>query len=205
MASVCDHQSLVNSDIPTDENHNENVPPVRLTTDGLVVQTQKTSALFKLISSTYPVAVPGFDPGHLTCEASMLPLLHQRTLDASEFSRLNIRTCSHLSVSDMLNFVSLLYAVRITMNFGLANHKTSTNLLARIGNKLRNMTGPTVHFPTQPKTYSSREIRVNRRSNLAISQYQGLIRIVLREWEADSPNDRDKRVGETGWDEMTYE
>ncbi|KAG5454454.1 hypothetical protein CSKR_113119 [Clonorchis sinensis] len=37
------------------------------------------------------------NPGHLTCEASVLPLLHQRTLDASEFSRLNRRTCSHLS------------------------------------------------------------------------------------------------------------
>ncbi|GAA56235.1 receptor-type tyrosine-protein phosphatase F [Clonorchis sinensis] len=36
-------------------------------------------------------------PGHLTCEASVLPLLYQRTLDASEFSRLNRRTCSHLS------------------------------------------------------------------------------------------------------------
>ncbi|KAG5451092.1 hypothetical protein CSKR_106668 [Clonorchis sinensis] len=31
------------------------------------------------------------NPGHLTCEASVLPLLHQRTLDASEFSRLNRR------------------------------------------------------------------------------------------------------------------
>ncbi|KAG5447179.1 hypothetical protein CSKR_106423, partial [Clonorchis sinensis] len=29
------------------------------------------------------------NPGHLTCEASLLPLAHQRTLDASEFSRLN--------------------------------------------------------------------------------------------------------------------
>ncbi|KAG5454273.1 hypothetical protein CSKR_106535 [Clonorchis sinensis] len=37
------------------------------------------------------------NPRHLTCEASVLPLLHQRTLDASEFSRLNRRTCSHLS------------------------------------------------------------------------------------------------------------
>ncbi|KAG5442701.1 hypothetical protein CSKR_108007 [Clonorchis sinensis] len=37
------------------------------------------------------------NPGHLTCEASVLPLLHQRTLDASEFSRLNRRTRSHLS------------------------------------------------------------------------------------------------------------
>ncbi|GAA55766.1 hypothetical protein CLF_108947 [Clonorchis sinensis] len=39
----------------------------------------------------------GLNPGHLTCEASVLPLLHQRTLDASEFLRLNRRTCSHLS------------------------------------------------------------------------------------------------------------
>ncbi|KAG5453555.1 hypothetical protein CSKR_109512 [Clonorchis sinensis] len=37
------------------------------------------------------------NPGHLTREATVLPLLHQRTLDASEFSRLNRRTCSHLS------------------------------------------------------------------------------------------------------------
>ncbi|GAA51307.1 syntenin-1 [Clonorchis sinensis] len=37
------------------------------------------------------------NPGHLTCEASGLSLLHQRTLGASEFSRLNRRTCSHLS------------------------------------------------------------------------------------------------------------
>ncbi|KAG5450664.1 hypothetical protein CSKR_108786 [Clonorchis sinensis] len=37
------------------------------------------------------------NPGHLTCEASVLPLLHQRTLDATEFSCLNRRTCSHLS------------------------------------------------------------------------------------------------------------
>ncbi|KAG5453070.1 hypothetical protein CSKR_106236 [Clonorchis sinensis] len=33
----------------------------------------------------------------MTCGASVLPLLHQRTLDASEFSRLNRRTCSRLS------------------------------------------------------------------------------------------------------------
>ncbi|KAG5446974.1 Semaphorin-3C, partial [Clonorchis sinensis] len=37
------------------------------------------------------------NPGHLTCEASVLPLLHKRTLDACEFSRLNRRKCSHLS------------------------------------------------------------------------------------------------------------
>ncbi|KER23707.1 hypothetical protein T265_08472 [Opisthorchis viverrini] len=29
------------------------------------------------------------NPGHLTCEASVYPLLHQRTLDVSEFSHLN--------------------------------------------------------------------------------------------------------------------
>ncbi|KAG5451444.1 hypothetical protein CSKR_107247 [Clonorchis sinensis] len=32
------------------------------------------------------------NPGHLTCEANVLPLLHQRTLDAFEFLRLNRRT-----------------------------------------------------------------------------------------------------------------
>ncbi|KER24006.1 hypothetical protein T265_08250 [Opisthorchis viverrini] len=37
------------------------------------------------------------NPGHLICEASVYPLLHEPTLDASEFSRLNMRTCSHLS------------------------------------------------------------------------------------------------------------
>ncbi|KER22719.1 hypothetical protein T265_09238 [Opisthorchis viverrini] len=37
------------------------------------------------------------NPGHLTCEASVSPLLHQHTLDPFEFSRLNRRTCSHLS------------------------------------------------------------------------------------------------------------
>ncbi|KAG5448217.1 hypothetical protein CSKR_105719 [Clonorchis sinensis] len=37
------------------------------------------------------------NPGHLTCEASSLPLPHQCTLDPSELSRLNRRTCSRLS------------------------------------------------------------------------------------------------------------
>ncbi|KAG5449251.1 hypothetical protein CSKR_100657, partial [Clonorchis sinensis] len=37
------------------------------------------------------------NPGLLKCEASVLPPLHQRTLDASEFSRLNRQTCSLLS------------------------------------------------------------------------------------------------------------
>ncbi|KAG5444432.1 hypothetical protein CSKR_110065 [Clonorchis sinensis] len=37
------------------------------------------------------------NPGHLTYEASVLPLLHQRRLDAFEFSHLIKRTCSCLS------------------------------------------------------------------------------------------------------------
>ncbi|KAG5450554.1 hypothetical protein CSKR_101716, partial [Clonorchis sinensis] len=47
------------------------------------------------------------DPGNLTCEASVLPLLYQCTLNASEFSRLNRRMCPRLSdvsgVPDSLN------------------------------------------------------------------------------------------------------
>ncbi|KER24512.1 hypothetical protein T265_07829 [Opisthorchis viverrini] len=39
----------------------------------------------------------GLNSGHLTCKANVLPLFHQRTLDASEFSRLNGRVCLRLS------------------------------------------------------------------------------------------------------------
>ncbi|KAG5450233.1 PHOsphatase [Clonorchis sinensis] len=39
----------------------------------------------------------GLDPGHLTCDASVLPIFHQSTFDPSEFSRLNRRTSSRLS------------------------------------------------------------------------------------------------------------
>ncbi|KAG5447060.1 hypothetical protein CSKR_108911 [Clonorchis sinensis] len=40
------------------------------------------------------------NPGHLTCEASVLPLLHQCTLNASEFSRLNRRNVFTLERCD---------------------------------------------------------------------------------------------------------
>ncbi|KAG5451244.1 hypothetical protein CSKR_112844 [Clonorchis sinensis] len=50
-------------------------------------------------SSTVHIQWPcrELNPRHLTCEASVLPLLHQRMLDASEFSRLSRRTCLRLS------------------------------------------------------------------------------------------------------------
>ncbi|KAG5445256.1 hypothetical protein CSKR_110444, partial [Clonorchis sinensis] len=57
-------------------------------------------------SSSYPgsslaVRIPWrcrrFNIGHLRCEASDLTLLHQHMFDASEFSSLNRRECSHLS------------------------------------------------------------------------------------------------------------
>ncbi|KAG5454858.1 plasmepsin-2 [Clonorchis sinensis] len=45
------------------------------------------------------MAAPGFEPRTSDMRGeSVTPLLHQRTLDASEFSRLNRRTCSRLSV-----------------------------------------------------------------------------------------------------------
>ncbi|KER31702.1 hypothetical protein T265_02073 [Opisthorchis viverrini] len=39
----------------------------------------------------------GLNSGYLTCEANVLSPFHQSTLDASEFARLNGRTCLHLS------------------------------------------------------------------------------------------------------------
>ncbi|KAG5453865.1 hypothetical protein CSKR_111544 [Clonorchis sinensis] len=62
-------------------------------------RSSSCSKLIILSSSAVHIQWPCHDsnPGHLTCEASMQPLLHQRTLNASEFSRLNRRTCSHLS------------------------------------------------------------------------------------------------------------
>ncbi|KAG5448775.1 hypothetical protein CSKR_107729 [Clonorchis sinensis] len=70
--------------------------------DKLVVSRYPPSTAFEALNK-HSSAVPiqwqcrDLNPGHLTCEASVLPLLHQRTLDASEFSRPNRRTCSHLN------------------------------------------------------------------------------------------------------------
>ncbi|GAA56313.1 hypothetical protein CLF_110560 [Clonorchis sinensis] len=50
------------------------------------------------LSSAYPVAVPGFKPRTSDMRGErVITTHHQRTLDASEFSRLNRRTCSRLS------------------------------------------------------------------------------------------------------------
>ncbi|KAG5452720.1 hypothetical protein CSKR_102149, partial [Clonorchis sinensis] len=50
------------------------------------------------LSSAYPVAVPGFKPRTSDMRGErFITTHHQRTLDASEFSRLNRRTCSRLS------------------------------------------------------------------------------------------------------------
>ncbi|KAG5447805.1 hypothetical protein CSKR_106843 [Clonorchis sinensis] len=58
----------------------------------------RVSLLLKLISSAYPVALPGFELRTSDIRGEhMLPLLHQITLGASEFSRLNRRTCSRSS------------------------------------------------------------------------------------------------------------
>ncbi|KAG5450266.1 hypothetical protein CSKR_112666 [Clonorchis sinensis] len=62
-------------------------------------QRKALDSSFALIGAYQQCILGGrgdLNPGHLTCEASVLPLLHQRTLDASKFPRLNRRTCSRL-------------------------------------------------------------------------------------------------------------
>ncbi|GAA49297.1 hypothetical protein CLF_102825 [Clonorchis sinensis] len=57
----------------------------------------RVSLLLKLISSAYAWSCQSFSSEHLDCEESMLPLVHQRTLNASEFSRQTRGTFLRLS------------------------------------------------------------------------------------------------------------
>ncbi|KER27046.1 hypothetical protein T265_13874, partial [Opisthorchis viverrini] len=76
----------------------------------------RVSLLLELTSSAYPMAVSRFEPRTSDMRGKRVTTTHhQRTLDASELSRLNRRTCSHLSdvigVPDSSNddpFVTLL-------------------------------------------------------------------------------------------------
>ncbi|KAG5454972.1 hypothetical protein CSKR_105909 [Clonorchis sinensis] len=85
-----------------------------------------------LIPSTSAVHIQwpcrDLNPGYLTCEASVLPLLHQRTLDASEFSRLNRRMCSHLS--DVI--VCSLWKCDGILNHTKGKHWTRVSLLLEL-------------------------------------------------------------------------
>ncbi|KAG5442615.1 Peptidase inhibitor 16 [Clonorchis sinensis] len=88
-------------------------------TPPLFNRSSSYSGVIILSSSPVHIQWPCWDlnPGHLTCEASVLPLLHQHTLDASEFSRLNRRTCSRLS-----DVIDNLRSVRHDKNTFLNEH-----------------------------------------------------------------------------------
>ncbi|KAG5446638.1 hypothetical protein CSKR_108294 [Clonorchis sinensis] len=60
-----------------------------------------TTSFLSFHSSAVHIQWPCRDlnPGRVTCDASVLPLLHQRTLDASEFPRLKIYLDHQLSCS----------------------------------------------------------------------------------------------------------